>query len=79
MSQHDAFVAVYEKHDGAEAAIRKIAEEGLEMKHFSIVGRGYHTDEKVIGFYSAGDRVKFWGLAAPIGAVCGDCCSAASC
>ena len=61
MSQHDAFVAVYEKHDAAEAAIRKIAEEGLDMKHFSIIGRGYHTDEKVIGFYSAGDRVKFWG------------------
>ena len=31
------------------------------MKHFSIVGRGYHTDETVTGFYSAGDRVKFWG------------------
>ena len=61
MSQHDAFVAVYEKHDAAEAAIRKIAGEGLDMKHFSIIGRGYHTDEKVIGFYSAGDRVKLWG------------------
>jgi hypothetical protein len=31
------------------------------MKHFSIVGRGYHTDEAVTGFYSTGDRVKFWG------------------
>ena len=61
MSQHDALVAVYEKHDAAEAAIRKVAESGLDMKHFSIVGKGYHTDEKVIGFYSAGDRVKFWG------------------
>src|ERR1019366_330946 len=24
-------------------------------------GKGYHTDEKVIGFYNIGDRVKFWG------------------
>jgi len=66
MSQHDAFVAVYEKHDAAEAAVRKIAEEGLDMKHFSIVGRGYHTDEKVIGFYSMGDRVKFGVVQNPL-------------
>ena len=31
------------------------------MKHFSIVGKGYHTEKKVIGFYNTGDRVKFWG------------------
>jgi hypothetical protein len=61
MPQNGAFVAVYEKHDAAEAAVRKIAEAGLDMKHFSIIGKGYHTDEKVVGFYSAGDRVKFWG------------------
>jgi hypothetical protein len=54
-------VAVYATHDAAEAAIRKIAESGLDMKHFSIVGKGYHTEEKAIGFYSTGDRVQFWG------------------
>ena len=31
------------------------------MKQLSIVGKGYHTEEKVIGFYSAGDRIKIWG------------------
>jgi hypothetical protein len=33
----------------------------LETKNLSVVGKGYHTDEKVIGFYNVGDRVKFWG------------------
>lgn len=61
MSQQDAIVAIYADHDAAEAAIRKVAKSGLDMQHFSIVGQGYHTDEKVIGFYSAGDRVRFWG------------------
>ena len=61
MSQHDTLVAVYERHDGAEAAVREIAGAGLDMSHFSIVGQGYHTEEKVIGFYGAGDRIKFWG------------------
>jgi hypothetical protein len=31
------------------------------MKNLSLVGKGYHSDEKVIGFYSSGDRIKFWG------------------
>ena len=31
------------------------------MKNLSVVGKGYHTDEKVVGFYNTGDRIKFWG------------------
>ena len=61
MAQPDTVVAIYATHDAAEAAIRKVAESGLDMTHFSIVGKGYHTEEQVIGFYSAGDRIKFWG------------------
>ena len=26
-----------------------------------MVGKGYHSEEKVIGFYNTGDRIKFWG------------------
>jgi hypothetical protein len=26
-----------------------------------VVGKGYQTDEKVVGFYNEGDRIKFWG------------------
>ena len=31
------------------------------MKQMSIVGRGYHSEENVIGFYNAGERIRFWG------------------
>ena len=31
------------------------------MKKLSIVGRDYHTEEHVVGYYNAGDRMKFWG------------------
>ncbi|WP_131194504.1 DUF1269 domain-containing protein [Lichenihabitans psoromatis] len=61
MAQNESMVAVYLTHEAAEEAIRKIADAGLSMSHFSIVGKGYHTDEQVIGFYSAGDRISFWG------------------
>jgi hypothetical protein len=57
----DAVIAVFADHPAAEAAVKKLTDAGFEMKHLSVVGKGYHTDEKVIGFYNMGDRVKFWG------------------
>ena len=61
MSRNDAIVAVFNGHHETEAAIRKLADAGLDIKHFSIVGKGYHTEENVVGFYNTGDRIKFWG------------------
>jgi hypothetical protein len=31
------------------------------MKKLSIVGKDYHTDEHVVGYYNAGDRMMYWG------------------
>ena len=61
MTNNDAIVAVFHDHSSAEAAVRRLAESGLEITHFSIIGKGYHTEEKVTGFYNTGDRVRFWG------------------
>jgi len=38
-----------------------LASAGFEMKNLSVVGKGYHSEEKVVGFYNIGDRIKFWG------------------
>jgi len=62
METVDSTVAVYESHSGAEKAIKKLTAAGFDMKNLSLVGKGYHTDEQVVGFYNAGDRIKFWGL-----------------
>jgi hypothetical protein len=61
MEQVDTAVAVFPDHQAAETAVKQLAAAGFEMKNLSIVGQGYHTDEKVVGFYNAGDRIKFWG------------------
>ena len=61
IAQHNAVVAVYKRHQDAEDAVRKLAQGGFDMTHFSIVGQGYHSEEKVVGFYNIGDRIKFWG------------------
>lgn len=60
-AQQNAVVAVFKRHQDAEEAIRKLAGGGFDMTHFSIVGQGYHSEEKVVGFYNIDDRIKFWG------------------
>ena len=60
MTKNDALVAVFGDHQQAEAAVRMLADDGLDVKHFSIVGKGYHKEEKVLGFYNAGDRIMSW-------------------
>ena len=62
MEQTDSVIAVFADHQAAEAAIQKLTSAGFEMKNLSVVGKGYHTEEKVVGFYNTGDRVRFWGL-----------------
>jgi hypothetical protein len=61
MTELSSVVAVFADHQAADAAVKKLADAGIDMKHLSIVGKGYHTDEKAVGFYNVGDRVKLWG------------------
>ena len=61
METIDTVIAVFADHQAAETAVKELNAAGFEMKHLSVVGKGYHTDEKVVGFYNVGDRVKFWG------------------
>jgi hypothetical protein len=61
MISNETVVAVFADHAAAETAVKKLASAGFDMKNLSVVGKGYHTDEKVTGFYNTGDRIKFWG------------------
>lgn len=61
MSQTDIAVAVYDSHTQADDAVRKLAKAGFDMKTISIIGKNYHSEEQVIGYFNAGDRAKFFG------------------
>lgn len=61
MSKNNSVVAIYTSHTAAEAAVKELEQCGFDMKTLSIVGRDYHTDEHVIGYYNIGDRMKAWG------------------
>jgi hypothetical protein len=61
MDINDSVVATFVDHTQAEIAVKKLTAAGFDMKQLSVVGKGYHTEEKVVGFYNTGNRVKFWG------------------
>jgi len=54
-------VAIFHEHMTAENAVKELQKAGFDMSKLSIIGRDYHTDEHIVGFYNAGDRVKHWG------------------
>jgi uncharacterized membrane protein len=61
MSTKSSVVAVYDAHSKAEAAVKELQKSGFNMKNLSIVGKDYHSEEHVIGYYNAGNRMAFWG------------------
>ncbi|MFH1340640.1 MAG: DUF1269 domain-containing protein [Pseudomonadota bacterium] len=61
MTPHSAAVAVFEHHSQAEDAVKRLGNAGFDITKINIVGKGCHTEEKVVGFYNAGDRISFWG------------------
>jgi hypothetical protein len=61
MSTLASVVAVYKTHEQAEAAVKDLQEAGVDMKSLSIAAKDTHTDEHVVGYYTAGDRMKYWG------------------
>lgn len=61
MENSQTLVAVFMNHDAAENGLKKLAQAGFDLKTISIVGKGYHSEDKVVGFYNTGDRVRFWG------------------
>jgi uncharacterized membrane protein len=61
MSHKNSVVSIFPNQDQAEAAIKALKAGGISLKNLSLVGRGVHTEEHVIGYYNAGDRMLAWG------------------
>lgn len=52
---------VFNTHQEAEEAIQMLSRSGFDVKTLSLVGKGYHSEEQPVGFYTAGDRIRSWG------------------
>ena len=54
-------VYIFNTHIEAEDAIHALDKSGYDIKKLSVIGKGYHTEEHPVGFYTAGDQIKSWG------------------
>lgn len=61
MQSDDTVVAVFADHEAADSAVRKLTQAGFPIASLGVIGKGYHTEEKAVGFYNTGDRVMLWG------------------
>jgi uncharacterized membrane protein len=61
MNTTDIAVAIYDSHEKAESAVKTLQRGGFDMKKLSIIGKDYHTEEHVVGYFNAGERAKFFG------------------
>ena len=61
MQEKNSTIGIFKTHLDAENAVKALQKSGFKMDKLSIVGRDYHTEEGVVGYYNAGDRMKYWG------------------
>jgi hypothetical protein len=54
-------VAIYAQHKDAESAINVLKQNNFNIAKLAIIGKGYQTEEDVVGVYTTGDRMKHWG------------------
>jgi uncharacterized membrane protein len=61
MSDKNSAIAMFDQHQQAEDAVKQLQRAGFDMKKLSIVSKAYQTEENVVGYYTTGERVKYWG------------------
>src|SRR5580692_5505087 len=61
MNESNSVIAVYNSHTEAEQAVSKLGAASFDIKKVSIIGKDYHSEENVVGYYTTGDRMKSWG------------------
>jgi len=61
MLEKNSVIAMFDRHIQAEKAVKQLQQAGFDMKKLSIVGKEYHTEENVVGYYTTGERMKHWG------------------
>jgi hypothetical protein len=61
MQNSDSMLCISTTHTDAETAIKSLSASGFDMTKLSIVGKGYHSEEHPVGFYTAIDKMRTWG------------------
>jgi hypothetical protein len=61
MDKVNALSYIFNTHIEAEEAIHLLSRAGFDLKKLSLVGKGSHSEEYPVGFYTTEDRIKSWG------------------
>ncbi len=75
MLEGDSVVATYNAHVEAEDAVKVLRLSGYDITKLSIIDDGCRIEERIVGFYSEEQRVRYWSK---WGALCGSVVGLAS-
>lgn len=59
----ESVFGVYATHEQATRMVRSLHDAGVPLRRIRIIGRGYHSEEQAIGFYTRMDRIRLWASA----------------
>jgi len=68
MLEGGSVVATYSAHVSAEDAVKVLRLSGYDITKLSIIDQGCRIEERVVGFYSEEQRVRYWSK---WGVICG--------
>jgi hypothetical protein len=60
-SPANAVIGICETPTLAEEAVMELQRRGFDMTQVSIVGRDDHAEKQVVGYYTTGESVSYWG------------------
>jgi uncharacterized membrane protein len=61
MAAENTLVVNVDDHLIADSAIRALMAEGFSQENLTVIGKGFHSEEKVTGFLHTSDRMIMWG------------------
>ena len=61
MHPANCVISVFNTPEQTESALRKVQSAGVDMNTLSILGKGHHSEQYPVGFYTTANRIKAWG------------------
>ena len=62
MTERNTCIAIYPTASLVRQALEKLQSTGIDPQQVSIASRGYHDEERLIGFYRVGQGMSYCGL-----------------
>jgi hypothetical protein len=53
-------VGLFVSHRDAESVVKELQKSGYDMTKLSVIGKDYHTEENVVGYYNTGQGNCIW-------------------